>query len=248
VQSYTKAKNSKRVMKILAIETATLLGGVSVVSESQGLLAEARVNIQTVHAEQFFTTIDWVVKASKTQVTSLDAIAVSIGPGSFTGLRIGLSTAKGLCYASGKPLIPVPSLDALAMTIPYCKYAICPMFDARKNEVYTALYVWQDNNLKKIKAELAVNPDAFVQAIESDTVFIGDGAIKYRNQIERILKGRYKAMFLPHSMMIPSAASVGQLALTIVKTCAPTNPVSVVPFYIRKSEAEIHSKSLSVSS
>ncbi|HLC15064.1 MAG TPA: tRNA (adenosine(37)-N6)-threonylcarbamoyltransferase complex dimerization subunit type 1 TsaB [Thermodesulfovibrionia bacterium] len=219
-------------MKILALETSTLLGGAAVVSESEGLLADARVNIRTVHAEQFFTTIDWVMRASKTQVAELDAIAVSIGPGSFTGLRIGLSIAKGLCYASGKPLLPVPSLTAFAMTIPFCKYAVCPMLDARKNEVYTALYTWQDNTLTKIRPESAVNPDVFIQTIDSDTIFIGDGAIKYRNQIEQTLNGKHKAMFPLSSMMIPSAASVGQLALTIAKTNSFADPVSTVPFYI----------------
>lgn len=227
-------------MKILALETATLLGGVAIVSETQGLLVEARVNIKALHAEKLFAAIDWVFEVSQHKVESIDAIAVSIGPGSFTGLRIGLSTAKGLCYASDKPLIPVPTLDAFARTIPYTSYAICTMFDARKNEIYTALYRWQNNHLTKTINEMAVKPEDLVRSLKSDTVFIGDGAVKYRTLIESIFKGKYKAMFPSNAMMIPSAASVGELAINLSKTCSFANPVSVTPFYIRKSEAEIH--------
>ena len=227
-------------MKVLALETATLLGGVAIVSERRGLLAEARVNIKVLHAEQLFATIDWVLRASQNKIEAIDAIAISIGPGSFTGLRIGLSTAKGLCYASGKPLITIQTLDAFASTIPYTCYAICPMLDARKNEIYTALYRWQNNNLSKIKNELAVSPKDFIQTLKSDTVFIGDGAVKYRTQIESIFEGKYKSMFPPLSMMIPSAVSVGEIALSLLKTNSFTDPFSATPFYIRKSEAEIH--------
>src|SRR4030066_1575979 len=101
-------------MKILAIETATVAGSIAIVDDSAGLIGEVRMDVKVVHAERLMPSIEWLLKASGIQINDIDAYAVSIGPGSFTGLRIGLSTAKGFSYATGKPVVPVPTLDAFA--------------------------------------------------------------------------------------------------------------------------------------
>jgi tRNA threonylcarbamoyladenosine biosynthesis protein TsaB len=127
-------------MKVLAIETATIAGSAAVVDDELGLIGEVRVDVRVAHAERLMPSIQWLMESSRTSIKDIDAFAISIGPGSFTGLRIGLSTAKGLAYAAKKPLVPVRTLDAFARTLPYCRHMICPMFDARRNEVYAAFY------------------------------------------------------------------------------------------------------------
>lgn len=234
-------------MKILALETATLTGGVSVLSDENGLIAELRLNIRVAHAERLMSAIDWILHASALSLIDIDAFAVSIGPGSFTGLRIGLSTAKGLSYSTGKPVVPVPTLDAMARTLPFCPHFICPMLDARKNEVYTALYKWEDGFCKKIVPEMAIRPQIFLKEINryasdkgGQTVFFGNGAELYRGLIEKTLF--QSALFPPPSKMLPSACAVGEIALLAIKEGRSFDPITLTPFYIRKSEAEIYWK------
>lgn len=224
-------------MKVLAIETATVAGGVAIVDEDNGLIAELRVDIKIAHAERLMPSLQWLLKASRLSIHDIDAFAVSIGPGSFTGLRIGLSTAKGLSFASNKPIVPVRTLDAFARTIPFCAYLICPMLDARRKEVYAALYRWDGNECRKVMPEAAVDPAGLLQQIREPVVFMGEGALTYQALIRDTLKDR--AVFAPPSHRSPSAASVAELALEKLNQGIETDPVSLVPFYIRKSEAEI---------
>jgi len=131
-------------MKILAIETSTMMGSVAVMDKTQ-LIAEYRLNIKGTHSERLVRIIDEVLKDSGLEFKDLDGYAVSIGPGSFTGLRIGITTVKGLAFVTRKPVAAIPTLDALACNIPFSQYQICPMLDARKKEVYTALYIISDD-------------------------------------------------------------------------------------------------------
>lgn len=225
-------------MKVLALETATMTGSIAVVDDKRGLIAELSMNIKITHSERLMPTLDWVLRFSETTLDELDAFAVSIGPGSFTGLRIGLSTAKGLCYATGKPVVPVRTLDAFARSLPFCRHLICPMFDARRKQVYTALYKWEGYEMIKIVQESALQPDVFSQKIKEDTVFFGDGAIIYREMIQKATEGRIQTFFPPYSIMIPSASQVGEVALHLIKEGFFVDPIKVTPFYIRNSEAE----------
>lgn len=227
-------------MKILALETATIAGSVAVFDDSEGLISEITINVKIAHAERLMNSVDMLLKASAVSIKDIDAFAVSIGPGSFTGLRIGLSTAKGLAFATNKPLVPVETLDAFARTLPLCQHLICPMFDARKNEVYTALYRWQDSLCKKIIPETAINPEDFLKKIKEPTVFLGDGTKIYKKLILDILKDNAK--FAPESKMSPSASSVAEIAIEKLKNGITADTVSLTPFYIRKSEAEIKFK------
>jgi tRNA threonylcarbamoyladenosine biosynthesis protein TsaB len=223
-------------MKILALETATMTGSIAIMEEEE-LIAEVRINIKVAHAERLMPSIDWLLKASHVSVEEIDAFAVSIGPGSFTGLRIGLSTAKGFSYATKKPLVPVPTLDAFARTLPFSPYYICPMLDARKKEVYTALYKWEDKLCKKIIPETAIKPEDFLKEIKGKILFAGDGAKIYKALIVDILKDR--AVFAPRARMSPSASTVAEIAIEKLKQGISTDPVGLTPFYIRRSEAEI---------
>jgi len=227
-------------MKILALETATLAGSIALFDDVQGLIGEVKINVKIAHAERLMPTIQWFLESSRISINDIDAFAISIGPGSFTGLRIGLSTVKGLSYTTKKPIIPVPTLDAFARTLPFCPHLICPMLDARKNEVYTGLYKWRNNSCEKIIPETAINPEEFLKKINKPVVLMGDGVKIYRELIIDILKTN--AIFAPHSKMIPSASTVAEIAVERIHQGIITDPIKLTPFYIRKSEAEIHWK------
>lgn len=224
-------------MKILAIETATMLGSVAVIDSEEGLIGEVRVNVKVAHAERLMPSIEYLLNASHISIKDIDAFAISIGPGSFTGLRIGLSTVKGFSYATNKPIIPVPTLDAFARTIPFCSCFICPMLDAKKNEIYTGLYKWENGLCKKIIPETAIKPADFLIDIREPTIFMGDGARIYKKVIMDTLQAN--AIFAPSSRMAPSAVSVAEIAIEKLKEGVSIDPVRLTPFYIRKSEAEI---------
>lgn len=227
-------------MKVLALETATVTGSIAILDDQTGLIGEVRTDVKIVHAERLMPSIEWLLDTSRIPIEEIDAFAVSIGPGSFTGLRIGLSTAKGFAYATGKPLVPVPTLDAFARTLPFCTHIICPLLDARKNEVYAALYKWEEGLLKKILPETAIHPETLVKEINGPVVFMGDGARKYRKLITDVLKD--KAVFAPPSRMSPSASTIAEIAIEKIRQGIDTDPVSLTPLYIRKSEAEVNWK------
>jgi tRNA threonylcarbamoyladenosine biosynthesis protein TsaB len=227
-------------MKIFALETATMAGSVAILDDSEGLIGESRVSIDIAHSERLMSSVEWLLNASRLSIDDIDAFAVSIGPGSFTGLRIGLSTAKGLCFATQKPLVAVPTLDAFALSLPFCQHHICPMLDARKNEVYAGLYKSEGIALKKIMPECAVSPVDLLSEIKETTVFLGNGADTHKRLIRDTLQKN--AEFAPPSKMTPSASTVAETALEKIRAGIHADPVTLTPFYIRKSEAEIHWK------
>lgn len=226
-------------MKILALETATKAGSIAITDENI-FISEVRVDVSTAHAERVMNSIIWLLKSSNVSVNEIDAFAVSIGPGSFTGLRIGLSTIKGLAFSTKKPIMPVSTLDAMARRFPFSSYDICPMLDARKNEVYTALYKWENNACMKVGPEMAAEPAEFLKTIKNPTIFMGDGAIKYKSLITEIVKAY--AIFPPSSLMTPAASSVAEIAFEKLRGGTKTDPISLIPLYIRKAEAEIRWK------
>jgi len=226
-------------MRVLAIETATISGSIAVI-EDDTFIGEVRTNIKIAHSERVMTSIEWLLKATNFSVHDIDAFGVSIGPGSFTGLRIGLSTVKGLSYASKKPVVPVPTLDAFARRLRFSSYNICPMLDARKNEVYAGIYSWENNQCRKIMPETSISPADLLKEIKERTIFTGDGANIYREFI--IEKLGSDAFFASASDMSPSASSVAEIALERLKEGLTADVASLVPFYLRRSEAEINWK------
>lgn len=230
-------------MKILAIDTSTLLGGVAVAEASSGLIAEVRLNIKSTHSERLMTAIDSVMKLSGHRIDDMDVFGVAIGPGSFTGLRIGLSTVKGFSFATGKPVVSVPTLEAFAWNFPYSGYPVCPMLDARKKEVYTALFQWKEKGFERLIPEASVSLDDFLAKASGlaggAIVFAGEGALLYRKEIIRLMGER--ALFAAHGKTVPLPSNVAFLGLSKALREEFSEPVSLVPAYIRKSEAEIKS-------
>ncbi len=231
-------------MKILAIDTSTMLGGIAVMEES-ALIAESRLNVKSTHSERLMTEIEHCLMQSDLKISDIDVFAVAIGPGSFTGLRIGLSTVKGFSYATGKPVVSVPTLEALAWNFPQSRYPVCAMLDARKKEVYAALFEWQNQDFQKIIAEHSIKPEEFIRytlnAIRYDKfIFAGEGAMIYRDKIIEVMGER--AIFAPPEKTVPSPANVAALGLKKALMGDFSEPISLSPIYIRKSEAEIKAK------
>lgn len=243
-------------MKILAIDTSTMLGGIAITDDSLGLIAEVRLNVKSTHSERLMTEIDHILTQAGLTLSDMDVFAVAIGPGSFTGLRIGLSTVKGLSYATGKPIVSVPTLEALAWNFPYCNYPVCTMLDARKKEVYAALFKWDNNGFIRLIDEVAINVLELLKRFDENNtlshpvnkgglgglshervIFTGEGALLYRDKIIEGMGG--KAILAPHEKMIPSPANVASLGIKKAQEGKFSEPISLVPFYIRRSEAEI---------
>ncbi|MBI5632234.1 MAG: tRNA (adenosine(37)-N6)-threonylcarbamoyltransferase complex dimerization subunit type 1 TsaB [Nitrospirae bacterium] len=222
-------------MKVLAIETSTMLGGVALADE-KGLIAETRLNVKSTHSERLMATIDDQLRQSDLSLGDIDLFAVASGPGSFTGLRIGLSTAKGLCYATGKPLVMVPTLDAFARSFPFSKHPVCVMLDARRGELYAAVFRWDNGFVKMLDASSAV-PDALFRDLDSPVILAGEGALVYRERLIALLGER--ALFAPLISMVPSPANVAMLGLEKAMLGEFTEASAAEPFYIRKSEAEV---------
>jgi tRNA threonylcarbamoyladenosine biosynthesis protein TsaB len=231
-------------MKILAIDTSTMLGGVAIMEDSSGLIAEVRLNVKSTHSERLMTTINSALRLAAITLQDIDAFAVAIGPGSFTGLRIALSTVKGLSYATRKPIISVPTFEALAWHFPYCRYPVCTMLDARKKEVYVALFQWENNRFIRLIDETSIKISEFLERFDKDIassheriIFTGEGALLYRERIIEVM-GK-KALFASPEKMIPSPANVAYIGMKKALKGEFSEPIRLTPLYIRKSEAEI---------
>jgi tRNA threonylcarbamoyladenosine biosynthesis protein TsaB len=227
-------------MRLLAVETSTLTGAVALL-ESGRVVAESRVSVAITHGERLMGAIDAVLRSARWTLADAEAFAVALGPGSFTGLRIGLSTVKGLAFATGKPVVGVPTLDALAWRLPFCAYPVCPVLDARKNEVYTALYRTRDGQLALLEAARAVAPETLAEelrtTIEEPVVFLGDGVAPFARVLTETLGAR--ALLAPADLRLPSAATVGELGGWALARGETADAAALVPLYLRPSEAEL---------
>src|SRR5512135_3257648 len=224
-------------MKILSIETSTMLGGVAVLDGEAGLIAETRLNVKTTHSERLMTVIDGVLKQSELGMEAIDAFAVANGPGSFTGLRIGLSTAKGLSFATGKPIVTVPTLEAFAYNFPYCPWPVCLMLDARKGEVYAAVFRWEGGAFLRVVEDTSIKTEDLLRKFDQIVMFAGEGAALYKPVITEVMKER--AVFASPEKMVPSPANVAVLGISKAERGEFADTLAAVPRYIRKSEAEV---------
>ncbi|MGC1453991.1 MAG: tRNA (adenosine(37)-N6)-threonylcarbamoyltransferase complex dimerization subunit type 1 TsaB [Nitrospirota bacterium] len=223
-------------MYILGIETSTTTGSVAVISDDS-VIAQYSLNIEVTHSERLMSTVDRVLSDTGLTIADMDGYAVAIGPGSFTGLRIGLAAVKGLALVTGKPVAPVPTLQALAWNLPYAAYPICPMLDARKNEVYAAMYRFEGTALVHVMAEAVLSLSQLSGRISGNTLFTGEASQLFRNEIVNLFGDR--ALFAPISAMLPSAATVAEIGLGMIKSGKQADLDSVTPMYIRRPEAEV---------
>ena len=237
-------------MRVLAIDSSGLTATVAVVEETQ-TIAEYTVNYKKTHSQTLLPMIDEMAKMVELDLSAIDAIAVAGGPGSFTGLRIGSATAKGLGLALGKPLIHVPTVDALAYSVYGCGDLICPIMDARRQQVYTGIYTFSYNAGKKedvnlvepvfqvVKMQTAVSVEDLIRRLNNygrPVVFLGDGVPVYQEMLAEGLKVPYS--FAPSYMNRQRAAVVGALGIRYFKTGRFETAMEHKPDYLRVSQAE----------
>lgn len=225
-------------MKILAVDSSGLVASVAIV-EDDNLVAEYTMNYKKTHSQTLLPMLDEIVKMTDTDLNSVDAIAVAKGPGSFTGLRIGSATVKGLGLALKKPIIGIPTVEGLAMNLYGTGALICPLMDARRNQVYTGIYRFQDNDLQVVKDQIAVGIEEIIASLNligEEVVFLGDGVAVYKDIIEEKMAVSYS--FAPAHVNKQRAGAVGVRALTYVKNGLITEADAFEPDYLRLSQAE----------
>ena len=211
---------------ILNIETATTNCSVSLSKNGNTLVLKEDYNTSYCHAQRLHLYIHEVLKKAKLSAQQLDAIAVSKGPGSYTGLRIGVSTAKGLCFALNKPLISIPTLQCLAQQVKCQNALIIPMLDAKRMEVYSAVFNSQYNQIRQTQAQI-LNPNSFKDYLAKGKVyFIGNGVEKTKTLISHA-----KSIFIENKL--PSAHNMSLLAYNKYKIGNLEDLAYFEPFYLK---------------
>ena len=184
-------------MKVLGIDSSGLVASVAVV-EDDILLAEYTVNYKKTHSQTLLPMLKEIGDMINLDLNSLDAIAIAAGPGSFTGLRIGSATAKGLGLALDKPIIPVPTVDGLAYDLWGTDKIVCPIMDARRNQVYTGIYEFCDGKLQILENQMAVSVTEIAEklnALGREVIFLGDGVPVYRKTLAEVMKIPYSGTY-----------------------------------------------------
>ncbi len=225
-------------MKILAIDSSSLVASVAIIQDDV-LIAEYTINHKITHSQTLLPMIDEICNRTETEVSSLDGIAVSGGPGSFTGLRIGSATAKGLGQALKIPLIHVPTIDAMAYNVYGTDMIICPMMDARRLQTYTGIYSFDNKELRIHLESCALAIEdliAKLNEIGRETIFIGDGIPVFRDFIKEQAEFEYE--FAPAGMNRQRASSVAILGAIYMKQGNTVKACEHLPNYLRVSQAE----------
>ena len=226
-------------MKLLIVDTSTTVSSIALIAGEE-LLAEELMSAGKETAARLVPAIGALLAGAGLTPAELDGFGVTIGPGSFTGLRVGVATVKGLALATGKPVVGISSLALLAMNLPWAAHPVCPLFDARKQEVYAALYDCREEP-RPLIADTVAPPAAFLSRICGPTLFVGDGARRYRSLIAEALGPH--AIFPPSHLHRPRAAAGADLVRTALARGQGSSAASVNPVYIRASEAELARKS-----
>lgn len=223
-------------MKVLAIDTSSNTASAAVMEDNL-LLGEYILNHKKTHSQKIMVMVSSLMADLELTARDIDIYAAAVGPGSFTGLRIGVATVKALAHAAGKRVVSVGTLEALAYNVPYAEHIIVPVMDARRGNVYAASYIW-DGGLKEVGAPEGITIEECVESCGNflDTIFLGDGALAYREYIEEKLGAR--ALFPHGAAMNLRASSVAAAAMDKAKRGETQTYMEMKPRYIKKSQAE----------
>ncbi len=226
-------------MKILGVDSSGMVASVALVQDDI-MVAEYSVNYKKTHSQTLLPMLDEVVKMAEIDLQDIDAIAVAAGPGSFTGLRIGSATVKGLGLALDKPIVSVPTCHALAYNLCMCvNKIICPIMDARRNQVYTGLYRFEDGNMQVVKNQDAMDISDLIEELNKigvPVVFLGDGVPVFKKTIDEQLSCDYS--YAPAHLNRQRAGAVATLGARYYAQGVYENPEEHKPVYLRKSQAE----------
>jgi tRNA threonylcarbamoyladenosine biosynthesis protein TsaB len=229
-------------MRVLGIESATSAQSVALL-EGERVVAEASYITEGGRGAKLMPTVDHVLRRAGISAGELDAVAVSVGPGSFTGLRVGLATAKGLALGAGVTLLGVSTLEVLAEGYSVPEGFICALLDAYRGEVYTSQFHLHGGRLERLSADMVCVPEAVNIPHEGETHMIGNGAACYRERLKVAFGGR--AYFTQKGISaVPSAAVVARLAMRRLSgpeaTSERQRPEELIPVYLRRAEAEVN--------
>lgn len=225
-------------MKLLAIDSSGLVASVAIVTE-EAMLAEYTVNYKKTHSQTLLPMLDEIIKMIDMDLSEIDAIAVAAGPGSFTGLRIGSATAKGLGLTLNKPIIAVPTVDALAYNLFGTSKIICPMMDARRNQVYTGLYQFEEKEFQTVKQQVALSIEDIISEINQlgrEVIFLGDGVPVYKDIIVEKTTVNYE--IAPIHLNRQRAGAIGALGIIYFQRNELQTASQHEPVYLRLSQAE----------
>lgn len=241
--------SEKKQLRVLALDSSGLVASVALVEEDglgSSLRAEYTINHKKTHSQTLLPMLDEIVQMTELDLNSVDAIAVAAGPGSFTGLRIGSATAKGLGLALEKPLVAVPALDALAYNLYGTEKLICPLMDARRNQVYTGIYEFQGKRLNCLEQPAALDIMEIAEKLcarKRDVIFLGDGVPVYHYRLTEVLMAELYAEgkrigYAPAHLNRQRAAAVGTLSLQYIREGKIQTAAEHRPDYLRLSQAE----------
>lgn len=245
-QSSLRQTNSEEISLILGIETALGICGVSLVSQNQ-ILAEYNLEVKLKHSDLLFPLIEKVVNQTNLKLKNLSAIAVSIGPGSFTGIRMGVTVARTLGQCLEIPLVGVVTLNVLVENLKSWtifqdpEYRVCPLIDALGNKVFTALYKFRKESLRLTPYQM-LNIDDLFRSLKrfKKIIFLGNGAILYQRLIKKGLP--HQAVFISPDLSFPKASSVACLGIKEFRKNKAKNFEDIFPFYLKEPEAKIRWK------
>lgn len=224
-------------MRILSLDSSTESATCAVLEDDR-LLGEITFNYKKQHSIVLMSMVDSLLNNLKLDINSLDGFVVSKGPGSFTGLRIGASAIKGLSQGTGKPFVGVSSLDALAYNLAYTSGIICPILDALRGNVYTALYTFVDSKLHMISEYMVISIEDLVSLLNKhnqSVCFIGDAVPKFKEELSSSMQN---IRFAPAHLNLVRSSSLGELGLNLLKSGICDDLYTFAPFYLRKSQAE----------
>ncbi len=229
-------------MLILAVDSSTPVAGAALV-EDHRILVESFINYKKTHSETLLPTIDRIMGECDCTLADLDALAVTVGPGSFTGLRIGLATVKGIAMAAHKPIVALSTLDTLAANVVGSDELIGALLDARKNELYYGFYRQGQQGLEALGEAMVASPAALVSQVRElltgegqRIILLGDGYYRYSSYFEQELQDQLKP--IPGHLMLPRAAAAGILAVKKAQQGEFADLYRLRPVYLRLSEAE----------
>lgn len=222
-------------MKILSIDSCTNVATAAILAD-EVLVAEFVLNNKITHSTKLLPQIESMMNNAEIKFSDIDIFAVTTGPGSFTGERIGVATAKALAHAVNKTMVGVSALKAMAYNISYTNLLICPIMDARREQVYTATYRWKGEELETIKTDRAMALEELLEEFQESVIFLGDGVPVFKDKILQKMGG--KAHFAPTHLLHLRGGSVAQCAMDEYKRGNICTYSELQPSYLRLSQAE----------
>lgn len=220
-------------MKIIGLDTTSQSGSVSLINENK-VLGECLFNVGPRHSENIVSSLEWLLETLNMSKKEIHAVAVSVGPGSFTSVRVGVTIAKSLAYSLKARIVGVSSLEVLAMNIARTDFNICPLLDAKREEVYSAVYKYNENKLMSVREEKVEPISSLLGDIDGPVIFLGDGAEKYKDELLKI----NNCLIASESFGILHSSNCALLGSAKIISGEADDAIELVPNYLRKTDVE----------